>query len=365
MAAYLLGGYTAEMNGRATGIGLLEAPALRFAGTVATTAGSPSWITAHPTLDIVYAALEGDGAVRAFRRSGADSYAALGAPVEAGELVCHLVIAPDARSLIASCWGDGRVVRMTMDAAGRLSAPVIAAAARDPWAPQGDAEEPEAFDPIALLRGHGEPEDAHPEPDEGRTSRAHAAAYLPDGRVATTDPGFDLVRVWRRAATGLQPDHEVVLPRGAGPRHLVIHPSGHLLVLTEQSCEVFVLAAGPSGRWAIVSSAMASPAAALDDAGAELAASRGGEFLYAGLRGTDTIAVLRVRGSGERLDPVALVESGVRWPRHHLVAGDVLLVAGQRSDSVAELPLDPRSGVAGRARRRAEAPTPTCILPLR
>ena len=51
--------------------------------------------------------------------------------------------------------------------------------------------------------------------------------------------GFDLVRTWRPTASGLAPDHDVVLPRGTGPRHLVLHPSGHLHVVTEYSGEVF------------------------------------------------------------------------------------------------------------------------------
>ena len=52
---------------------------------------------------------------------------------------------------------------------------------------------------------------------------------------------------------------------------------------------------------------------------------------------------------------------GVDWPRHHVVVRDTLLVAGQRSDEVVSLTLDLRTGVPGRVRHRAEAPTPTCL----
>lgn len=182
--------------------------------------------------------------------------------------------------------------------------------------------------------------------------------------MATTDAGFDLVRIWRPAPDGLRPDHDVVLPRGCGPRHLLVHPSGHLCVITEHSGEVFVLARAASGRWGVVSGTPVSSAALPGDAAAELAASRDGVFLYAGLRGSDTIATLRVRGAGERVEPVALVESGVHWPRHHLVADDTLLVAGERSDAVAALTLDQRTGVPGRVRQRAQAPSPACLLPI-
>ena len=57
--------------------------------------------------------------------------------------------------------------------------------------------------------------------------------------------------------SGLTLDHEVVLPRGSGPRHMVVHPSGHLHVVTEYSCELFTLAATRSAvdgreRWGLV-----------------------------------------------------------------------------------------------------------------
>ena len=73
---------------------------------------------------------------------------------------------------------------------------------------------------------------------------------------------------------------------------------------------------------------------------------------------------LRVRGDGSQVAPVALVEAGVDWPRHHAVVRDTLLVAGQLSDEVVAMPLDIRSGVPGRIRHRAETPSPTQLLPL-
>lgn len=342
-----MGGHSADMSGSATGIGMLLAGApedhlaggaLAFADTVAE-ADSPSWLTPHPTLDVVYATLEGQGTLQAFERTGEASFAPVGEPVAAGETVCHVAVAPDGGSLIASCWGDGRVVRMRTDAAGRPSSPHAAPAAEDPYAAFADASGAEP-----------------------RQSRAHQALFLPAGLVATTDLGFDLVRFWRTAGDALTPVGEVVLPRGSGPRHMVHHPSGHLYVVTELSCEVFVLGQDASGAWRLVGGTQLG---ALDgDAAAEIAASADGEFVYAGLRGSNTIATLRVRGQGETLAPVALVDSGVDWPRHHVVMRDTLLVTGRRSDEVASLTLDHRSGVPTGIRHRAEVPSPTCLLPL-
>jgi 6-phosphogluconolactonase (cycloisomerase 2 family) len=388
---FWVGGYAADMDGAAEGIGELLAGTaddalaggpLGFGGTVAATA-SPSWLAPHPSLDVVYAALEGEGTVQAFRRTGERSFSRLGAPVAAGDLVCHVAVAPDGGSLIASCWGNGAVVRMRLDAAGTPSGPVTAAPAQDPYAESGMRTEPTGdIDLVAAARALREvageeyahlvpsppaesvPEDADGAPGE-RVSRAHQAAFLTGGRIATTDMGLDQVRFWESAPEGLRAVGRVVLPRDTGPRHMVVHPSGHLYVVTELSGEVFVLAPDEAGAWRIVSATPLSPAVILGDTAAELAPSRDGAFLYAGLRGSNTIAALRVAGAGERLSPVALVESGVDWPRHHVVVRDTLLVAGQRSDEVASLGLDDRTGVPGRVRHRTAVPAPTCLLPAR
>ena len=410
------GGYTARSDGNATGIGILTAGAaddilaggqLRFAGNAVAAEASPSWVSAHPTLDVLYAALEDAGTVRAYRRTGEATFEPFGGPVEAGEAVCHLSIAPDGGSLVASCWGDGRVVRMSLDGAGRPSAPVLGVAAADPYGPGADPADfsgaidlSGSVDPrrgadlssgVDLSRGadlaaaaralrvaageqygHLVPdydaEPAAPEPVEiaddqdARVSRAHQSAFLPGALLATTDMGLDLVRFWRTSESGLRAVQEVVLPRGSGPRHMVWHPSGHLYVVTELSREVFALAPDVTGDWRIVAGTTLGAGMLDGDTAAELAASRDGDFLYAGVRGSNTIATVRVKGAGDVLAPVALVDAAVDWPRHHVVVRDTLLVAGQRSDEVVSLTLDLRTGVPSSVRHRVEAPTPTCLL---
>ena len=137
---FWLGGYTPEMEGSAPGIGglLAGAPDDHLAGgplaytggvvrprrdngnTDASTAldpaatGSPSWLAAHPRLDVVYAALEGSAHVAAFRRAGDAELEYLGELVPVGDIVCHVAVAPDASSLVACAWGDGSVVRVAL-----------------------------------------------------------------------------------------------------------------------------------------------------------------------------------------------------------------------------------------------------------
>jgi 6-phosphogluconolactonase (cycloisomerase 2 family) len=364
MAKLLVGGYTADMEGAASGIGMLFAGdrdsasafgALGFAGTVAE-ATSPSWVARHPSLDVVYAALEGAGTVQAFRQVDEQRYVPLGAPVKTGDLACHIGVAPDASFLLVSCWGDGRVVRVALAADGSLGAAVGLPATVDPW-----ADEPVfGAQPTTLFGVSSAEVELASAPD--RVSRGHQARFLPGGWLATTDMGFDVVRLWRADASTPRLHDSITMPRGSGPRHMVWHPSGHLFVITELSHEVFVLKLGVDGHWGIVGSTHLGAGILVDDTAAEIALSRDGEFVYAGVRGSNTIAVLQVRGEGARLDATALVDAGVNWPRHHVVIRDTLLVAGQLSDEVASLTLDARTGVPGRAQQRTAVPAPTCLV---
>ncbi|UNK70791.1 beta-propeller fold lactonase family protein [Microbacterium sp. H1-D42] len=356
MTRFWTGGYGSDMDGEADGIGFLSVDegrgpsTLRYRG-VAAEAVSPSWLAQHPTLDVVYAALEGAGTVRAFARAGEASLRPLGPALAAGESVCHLAVSPDGRMLVASCYGDGRVVAYGIADDGNLVEPVQDKAAALRAALFGDSDAAENVDTPDLGGESG---------DAARVSRAHSAVFLPDRRIATADLGLDLVRIRRR---DLSIDHDVELPRGTGPRHMVLHPSGHLHVVTEYSCEVFTLASDREGRWGLVSATTASEVAQIGfDFPAELAMSRDGHTLYTALRGSNTVAALRVRGGGETLEPLALAESGVDWPRHHLVHDGTLLVAGQRSDSVSVIDLDERTGAPRDVRHTTPAPTPTRIL---
>ncbi|KQR88463.1 lactonase family protein [Microbacterium sp. Leaf179] len=397
---FWVGAYAAD-SGAAEGIGIAQAGdadsvwasgPLGTAATAVAAPGSPSWIAAHHTQGLLYAALESDGTVQAYRRTGETRLSPLGAPIEAGSAVCHVAVSPDATHLVASCWGDGRVVRIDLDAAGRPSRPTIAAEAADPYddsQPEGSISTgarvsgtvvPDLAEAARALRdvvgeefSHLVPAyDAVPETDAeseeaaagARVSRAHQAIFLSGGLVATTDMGLDLVRFWRSSGAGLRLVHEVALPKGSGPRHGLWHPSGHLYVVTELSREVFVLAADVTGRWRTVSGQPLLGTLDTDTA-AELCSGRDGSTLYAGVRGSDTIGVLSVRGAGETLQLTALADAGTHWPRHHVVVNDTLLVAGQLAHEIVSLPLDARTGIPGRVRHRTASPSPTRLLPMR
>lgn len=381
---FFVGGYTADTGGHASGIGVLHAGdaddplaggQLSYAEAVPMD-GSPAWITWHPTHPVLYAAMAGSGSVRAFVRSGAESFVPLGAGVVVGGGVCHVAAALDGQSLIASCEEGGRVVRIALDGRGALGSTTVGAPAEDLYAASGThalAEETRAVIPepprertameslVALLSTADGAPAAPAAPEGSRRSRAHQARFTPAGLV-TTDIGFDQLRIWDTHDGRMRERQRVVLPRGTGPRHSVWHPSGHLYVVTEYSNEVFVVRPGADGTWTLVGGTPLLGAQLGVDLAAEIALSRDAQFVSVGVRGSNTMAILRVSGDGGSLRSVALVEAGVDGPRHHVIARDTMLVAGAGSHEIVSLAIDERTGVPGRVRRRVEAPSPACLL---
>ncbi len=326
---------------------------------------SPSFVATHPTLPVIYAALEHSGTVEALARRGEFGLVPLGRPIEAGEAVCQLTVTPDGSALIASCYGDGRIVVFALAANGSFAADGIAAgSSNDPYgnplAALAAAEEPADFgdDPFAELALQKAVTDAAID----RPSHAHASLVLPEGRIATTDLGHDTVRVWGRNGARLTLSQELVLPFGVGPRHLIAHPSGHVHVVTEYSNEIFTLARSDDGRWRVVASVLATADTIEEgDYASEISLAASRDQLHVSIRGTNRVATIAISGDGAVLVPIADVDSGGTWPRHHVESGELLHVANERSSEVASFRLDAR-GVPSRKIGTIETGSPTCLV---
>lgn len=334
------GTYTSDGGGRAEGIGALRAHqdgSLEWLGT-AVQAQSPSFIAVHPSLPVVYAVAEQRQMVQAYRRTGEFGLEPLGPPQPAGEATCHVAVDPRGRFVTAACWGDGQVLLYELDADGGMT---------------GRFAAPPSADPHASLS-----------PGRPRPSRAHASLMLQDGRIMTTDLGHDTLRVWNYVpGTGLVADHEVALAFGSGPRHLVQHASGNVFVVSEYSVEVFIVRPEAGTFELVFRGPATSGGSQSGDSAAEISLSKDGRYAYVGVRGTNIVSTLEVAGGGTELLPVHDMPSGGDWPRHHLVRGNWLHVAHERSDNVATFALDPATGLPGPLLHDVRTPSPTALIP--
>ncbi|WP_457947819.1 lactonase family protein [Pseudarthrobacter sp. alpha12b] len=334
-----IGTYTPDGGGRAKGIGAArehQDGRLEWLGT-AVEAQSPSFVAVHPTLPVVYAAAEQRRKVQAYLRHGDAALEPRGEPQPAGEATCHVAVDPHGRFATAACWGDGQVLLYELDADGGMTG-------RFPAAP--------SVDPHAGLT-----------PGVPRQSRAHASLMLRDGRIMTTDLGHDTLRIWNyEPGTGLVADHEVVLPYGSGPRHLVEHPGGNVFIVSEYSVEVFVVRPQAGTYELVFRGPGTAGGSQVGDSGAEICLGPQGNFAYAGVRGSNIISVLEVARGGTELIPLKDLDSGGDWPRHHLVRGNWLHVAHERSDNIASIGLDPVTGLPGPALHNLPTPSPTALV---
>ncbi len=336
-ADFWCGSYTADMGGEAEGIGALrkrEDGTLEYVGVAART-DSPSFLARDPRDQrIVYTVGEASGRLEAYLSGTGASLTPLGVQQTGGGGPCHISVLPDASAAIVACYGDGSVRLHPLDAHGV----------------------PQPLDQVLPGEGSG----PHPA-QEG--PHAHASLVLRDGIVLTTDLGADRVHVHTadRGTGRLTRVHSLAFPGGTGPRHLRLHPSGLVYLVSEHSREVFVLEQrGTEVR--VLFTTPITPDPVEDDTAAEITITDDGRFVHVGLRGSNRLSTLAVLGSGAELVHVDDASCGGNWPRHHVVDGDLLHVANQLSSTVTTFRLDPATGVPTQLGLAEPVPSPTFLL---
>jgi 6-phosphogluconolactonase (cycloisomerase 2 family) len=208
-------------------------------------------------------------------------------------------------------------------------------------------------------------------PVADRQGGPHAHQVLPDPSgdwVVSVDLGTDSVRICALdPATGRLTLHgETALRPGTGPRHLAFHPAGtHAYVLNELEPTLTVCrwdaARGvlePLGETPVVPEGATGPSHP-----SEVVVSPDGRFLWAAVRGADTLAVLTLGADGAEARLVATVPCGGTWPRDLTLApsGRHLYAANERSGDVTWFTLDPETGIPTRA-GAIEAPAASCVV---
>lgn len=229
--------------------------------------------------------------------------------------------------------------------------------------PADDEGRPEPVSGVLQHEGSG------PDPDRQRGPHAHQVVADPTGRwVLGVDLGTDTVHVCTLDAKAgeLTLHGETALRPGTGPRHLAFHPAGtHVYVLNELQPTVTVCRwDGATGRLEPIGEAPVLPEGVPQRSyPSEIVVSPDGTRLWVANRGHDSIAVLAVDESRERVELTTTVPCGGHWPRDLKLdpAGRRLYVANERSGSVAWFDVDPASGVP-RWAGSLDAPAASCIV---
>lgn len=226
------------------------------------------------------------------------------------------------------------------------------------------------LDPAVSSARH---EGSGPDAERQERSHAHSIVESPDGRdILAADLGLDRLVSYSLGADGaLLPGREgLSLAPGAGPRHLVFHPSGRFVFAINEldSTIVSIARSAETGALRLVATVPAVPEAARGhNHCSELRLSADGGVLYGANRGDDTIVAYRIDEVTGALTLIGHAPCGGATPRHFTLtpSGRWMLVANQNSDAIAVLSRDTADGTPADSGRRIAVGTPMCVQAVR
>lgn len=157
------------------------------------------------------------------------------------------------------------------------------------------------------------------------------------------------------------------LAPGAGPRHLAFHPNGQSLYIvneinstitscTYNSADGTIAEINTLGTVEESHEGMKYPAA--------VRVHPNGKYVYASTRGENScISTFKINEDGA-LSRIQVMEQVPNWPRDFNLdpTGEIMLVAGERSDDIRLYLVDSETGLLSETESRVQVPAPASIL---
>jgi 6-phosphogluconolactonase len=290
---------------------------------------SPCFLAVSPDEKFLYAANEGSDVVSAFaldNKSGRLKF--LNQKSSGGAGPCHLSADATGKILLAANYNGGSVKSFRLNRDGSLGA---------------DG---------AFIQHFGSSVNT----DRQSAPHAHFICADPSNRFALAcDLGTDKVVVYALDAdTGeLKPNEPpaAAVPPGSGARHLAFSRDGRFVhVVNEMACTVTTFAwDSEKGKLDLRETISALPPGVVvrrDFTAAEILVHPSGNFVYATVRGHDSVSVFAADQKTGRLTFLQNVSAGGQVPRGLGIdpTGRWLIVANQKSDAAVEFAIDAPTG---------------------
>jgi len=326
--------------------------------TQAVASDHPSFLTLHPTQRFLYAVNEVDtyqnlpsGAIEAYGIDPQSGHLTLlnRQPLSlSGTMPKHLAVSPDGRKLVVAVHGGGAYNVLPIDANGHLG----------------------KVSGIVKEMGSG--------PDRERQEASHPQMVMfdPTGyRLLGADLGNDRLSVFTLAEDKLTVSERSVMQPGSGPRHMALHPSGHLLYVANE-LDASVSCYGYDATNGYILQRLQHVAMLLSGDFKErgktvaMAMHPSGQFLYTsnchrgpGDIGTDGIRAWRIDSSTGALTHIQFQSEGLRFVHAMNMASDGtnLLVLSEKQSSILRLRIDPTSGQLDQPVQVAKVPSPMSV----
>ncbi|MGX6961937.1 lactonase family protein [Vagococcus xieshaowenii] len=195
---------------------------------------------------------------------------------------------------------------------------------------------------------------------------AHYADLTPDNRLVSCDLGTDDVHVYDINDEGKLTEASVFRTTpGAGPRHIVFHPTLDLAyIIGELNNTITVVdyqrTDGSMTELQTISTLPENNTT--QSSGGAIRISSDGRFLYASNRGHDSLAIFSVSDNGETLALIDIVSSEGDFPRDFTLnkTEDFLICSHQESDNLALFERSKETGKLSLISRDTLAPECVC-----
>ncbi len=304
---------------------------------------APGYVAISPNKQNLYA-ISSDNKVSAYAIEPDRKLKFLNSESSEGAGPCHVSVHPTGKMAFVSNYGGGSFSAYNVGTDGKLSPAVY----KEQYTGTG--------------------------PNAKRQEKAHAhfATAGPDGKyVYVTDLGSDKVMNYSVDVNAgkLVPNKEQPFfsgKAGAGPRHLIIHPSGkRLFLLNELDATVTACSVDKKG---VIKAIKTYPTIPADYSGpsntsAAIHLHPNGKFVYVSNRGHNSITAFRILGNGE-LEMVDQQTKSIATPRDFNIdpTGKYLIVANQSSDNLAVYDVDAETGKFTFKHESIAVKSPICVV---
>ena len=310
--------------------------------TIAAKLENPTYLTISNDNRYLYSvAKEGDnGGVAAFSISENGTLTELNRQMLLGSSPCHVSVDSKNRYAFSANYHKGSVESYLIN------------------------EEDGSVQPAASVIKH---EGSGPDPRQEKP-HTHYAGITPDENyLAVVELGIDALITYAVNSDGtLSKAHVLPLKAGSGPRHLVFHPNQQFAyIMTEFSSEVIVLTYNSeNGHFTEKQYISTLPNDFNENnQGSAIHISSDGQFVYAGNRGHNSIAVFRVDQETGELSFVDRTSTEGDWPRDFMLdpSEKFIVASNQESSNLVLFSRDENTGKLTLIQADIEVPYPVCV----
>ncbi|MEQ6389038.1 lactonase family protein [Bacillaceae bacterium S4-13-58] len=308
--------------------------------TLAAELDNPTYLTLGNHGDFLYSvAKEGDsGGIVAFSIGEKGNLIKLNDQMMPGSPPCHLSISNDSHNILTANYHTTVIASYLTNEDGSLQTP----------------------EEIIKHEGSG-PHERQEKP------HLHFAGFSPDEKYAVVvDLGSDRITTYEVNGGKLQRKNVFQTSPGSGPRHIVFHPNGNFAyVMTELSSEVLVFEYNQmDGRFNEIQAIPTIPNNFNEvNDGSAIQISSDGNFIYAGNRGHNSIAVFKVDEESGFLNFVEWTSTEGDWPRDFSLdpSEEFLVASNQKSNSLTLFQRDKTKGSLTLLQSDVYVPEPVCV----